>query len=85
LQNVVEPEDPVLQENPDLSKNEIKQVDWAVDGADVSVTRTVMKDGQVYIQDTYNTHYIPWRAVYEYGPGTDQLKLLKKLGLPPFN
>jgi vancomycin resistance protein YoaR len=85
LQNIVEPDDPVLQENPDLSKNEIKQVDWAVDGADISVTRTVMKDGQVYIQDTYNTHYIPWRAVYEYGPGTDQLKLLKKLGLPPFN
>jgi vancomycin resistance protein YoaR len=85
LQNIVEPDDPVLQENPDLSKNEIKQVDWAVDGADISVTRTVMKDGQVYIQDTYNTHYIPWRAVYVYGPGTDQLKLLKKLGLPPFN
>lgn len=84
LQNIVEPEEPVFQENPDLAKNEIKQVDWEVAGADITVTRTVIKDGQVYIQDTFNTHYMPWRAVYEYGPGTDPIKLMKKLGLPLF-
>lgn len=70
LQNVVEPPDPLYQKNPDLAKGEIKQVDWAVQGADVSVDRTVMRDGKVYFTDQYDTHYMPWRAVFEYGPGT---------------
>ncbi len=70
LQNVVEPPDPLYQENPDLAQGEINQVDWAVEGADVSVDRTVMRDGKVYFTDQYNTHYLPWRAVFEYGPGT---------------
>ncbi len=70
LQNIVDPPEPVYQENPDLAKNEVKQVDWGVAGADVSVTRTVMRDGQVYFTDTFNTHYLPWADVYEYGPGT---------------
>jgi vancomycin resistance protein YoaR len=70
LQNIVEPPDPLYQENPDLAQGEINQVDWAVEGADVSVDRTVMRDGKVYFTDQYNTHYLPWRAVFEYGPGT---------------
>jgi vancomycin resistance protein YoaR len=71
LQNVVEPPDPLYTENPDLAKDEIKQVDWAVDGADVTVTRTVTRDGVVIHDDVFNTHYMPWQAKYEYGPGTD--------------
>jgi vancomycin resistance protein YoaR len=70
LQNIVEPEEAVYQENPDLDKGEINQIDWAVDGADVTVTRTVLRDGQVYLEDAFHTHYLPWRDVYEYGPGT---------------
>jgi hypothetical protein len=70
VQNVVEPDEPLYQENPDLDDGELKQVDWEVNGADVTVTRTVYQDGEVYLQDEYVTHYIPWRAVYEYGPGT---------------
>jgi vancomycin resistance protein YoaR len=71
LQNVVEPPDPLYEENPDLAQGEIKQVDWAVDGADVTVTRTVTRDGVVIHDDVFNTHYMPWQAKYEYGPGTD--------------
>ncbi|MDD2696041.1 MAG: VanW family protein [Anaerolineales bacterium] len=82
LQNIVEPEEPIFQENPELDENEVKQVDWEVEGADVTVTRTVMRDGQVYLQDQFYTHYMPWRAVYEYGPGTKVIKL-KKLLLQP--
>jgi vancomycin resistance protein YoaR len=70
LQNTVDPPDPLYQENPDLSKGEIKQVDWEVQGADVTVSRTVTRDGQVYFQDEFSTHYMPWQSVYEYGPGT---------------
>ncbi|MGW8250272.1 MAG: VanW family protein [Anaerolineales bacterium] len=70
LQNVEDPPEPQYQENPDLDKGEIRQVDWEAAGADVTVFRTVYKDGQVYLEDQYATHYMPWRAVYEYGPGT---------------
>lgn len=71
LENIVEPPTPLYTENPDLDKDEIKQVDWAVDGADVSITRTVTRDGSVIHDDVFNTHYLPWQAKYEYGPGTD--------------
>jgi vancomycin resistance protein YoaR len=70
-QNVVEPPDPLYEVNPDLEKGEIKQVDWEAEGADVSVTRTVYNgSGDVLYQDTFSTHYMPWRSVYQYGPGT---------------
>jgi vancomycin resistance protein YoaR len=75
LQNVKEPPKPVYEENSDLAKGEVKQVDWEVEGADVTVTRTVTRDGKVLYDDTFSTHYMPWRAVYEYGPGTK--------GMPP--
>ncbi len=71
LQNIVEPPDPLYEENPELTKGEIKQVDWAVEGADVSVTRTVTRNGQVLYQDVFTTHYMPWRDIFQYGPGTE--------------
>jgi vancomycin resistance protein YoaR len=66
--NVVPAPSPLFEENPELKKNEMKQVDWAANGADVSVTRTVWKDGAVYFQDTITTHYEPWQAICQYGP-----------------
>ncbi len=70
LQNKEEPPKPLYEENPSLKKGEIRQVDWAVEGADVTVTRTVIRNGAVIHEDVFTTHYAPWRAVYEYGPGT---------------
>jgi len=75
LTNRKDPPNPQYIENPKLAKGEIKQVDWAVEGANVTVSRTVYRDGEVLFKDTYVTHYKPWRAVCEYGPGTD--------GMPP--
>lgn len=66
--NIVSAPSPLFEENPELSKNEMKQVDWSANGADVSVTRTVWKNGAVYFQDTITTHYEPWQAVCQYGP-----------------
>jgi len=77
LTNKKNPPDPEYIENPDLAEGEIKQVDWAVEGADVTVTRVVYRDGKVLFKDTFTTHYKPWRAVCEYGPGTE--------GMPPKN
>jgi vancomycin resistance protein YoaR len=75
LKNKQDPPDPVYQENASLAKGEIKQVDWAVDGADVSISRYVYRDGELFYEDAFGTHYEPWRAVCEYGPGTQ--------GMPP--
>ncbi|MBM3121754.1 MAG: hypothetical protein FJZ97_06165 [Chloroflexi bacterium] len=69
--NVVEAPEPLYKENDDLPEGKIKQVDWEADGADVTVTRSVLRDGQVLHKDVIRTHYLPWRAIYEYGPGTE--------------
>jgi vancomycin resistance protein YoaR len=66
--NIAPAPEPLFEENPELNKNEMKQVDWAANGADVSVTRTVWKNGAVYFQDTVTTHYEPWQAICQYGP-----------------
>jgi vancomycin resistance protein YoaR len=73
--NVVEAPEPLYNENPELPAGKIRQVDWAADGADVTVYRTVKRNGEIYIQDTIYTNYRPWQAIYEYGPGTE--------GMPP--
>jgi vancomycin resistance protein YoaR len=70
LQNIVEPPEPLYQENPELAKGEMRQVDWEAQGADVTVYRKVYRDGQVYLEDHFSTHYMPWQAIYEVGPGT---------------
>jgi vancomycin resistance protein YoaR len=75
LQNVVPAPEEVFRENPDLSKDETKQVEWAADGADITHTRHVYRDGQLLFQDSYYTHFEAWGAVTEYGPGTDVAKL----------
>lgn len=73
--NIVEAPKARYQENPELEKGEVDQIDWEAEGADVTVDRTVRKDGEILFQDSFYTHYEPWRAIYEYGPGTE--------GMPP--
>lgn len=69
--NVVEAPEPLYRENPDLPQGTIKQVDYAADGADVSVTRTVYRNDLVHFSDAFYTHFQPWQAIFEYGPGTE--------------
>ncbi len=68
LTNVVPAPPPLFEVNPELRKNEMKQVDWAANGADVTITRTVLRGGALYFQDEFTTPYQPWQAVCEYGP-----------------
>jgi vancomycin resistance protein YoaR len=75
LKNKVDPPDPHYIENPELKKGEVVKVDWAVEGADVTINRTVTRNGETLFEDVYTTHYVPWREVWEYGPGTK--------GMPP--
>jgi vancomycin resistance protein YoaR len=77
VQNVVPAPEPLYEEDPTLAAGQIKQVDYAADGADVAITRVIMRDGaQVNSgEPPLTTHYQPWRAVFNYGPGTE--------GIPP--
>jgi vancomycin resistance protein YoaR len=59
---------PMFEVNSDLRKNEMKQVDWSANGADVTVNRTVMRGGAVLFTDQFTTHYEPWQAICQYGP-----------------
>ncbi|HOW91275.1 MAG TPA: VanW family protein [Anaerolineaceae bacterium] len=71
--NITDPPEPLYRENPKLDKGVVKQVDWAAEGANVVVRRTVTRNGAILYNDTFNTNYQPWRAIYEYGPGTENM------------
>jgi vancomycin resistance protein YoaR len=71
--NIVEAPEPLYRENPDLEKGEIEQVDYEADGADINITRTVYKDDRVHFSDSFFTRFRPWQAVFEYGPGTEDI------------
>jgi vancomycin resistance protein YoaR len=68
--NKTEAPEPLYKENPDLPKGEIRQIEWEADGLDVIVDRTVIRDDQILYEDRFITNYQPWRAIFEYGPGT---------------
>lgn len=71
ISNEVEAPEPLYRENDALQEGEIEQVDYEADGMNVIVYRTVLRSGETLHQDTFRTNYRPWRAIYEYGPGTD--------------
>jgi vancomycin resistance protein YoaR len=77
-QDVVPAPEPRFEESDELKAGQIRQVDWAANGADVAVTRTVWKNGAVYFSDEFKTHYEPWRAVCEVAPGTEDPERLAK-------
>lgn len=55
------------QDDPNLPKGEVKQVDFPAWGANVSFTRKVEKDGQEIINETWRSNYKAWQAVYLVG------------------
>lgn len=73
FENEVESRPDLWEYNEELASGETKQVDWAVDGADVTVTREVYNFEGVlmYGTETFVSHYIPWQNIYQYGPDVD--------------
>jgi vancomycin resistance protein YoaR len=69
VENVVAHPPDKYEEDPTLPAGVTKQVDYAVDGADVTVNRTVTLNGQVISQDRIFTKYQPWQAVFMVGTG----------------
>lgn len=53
--------------NPEMRPGTSRQVDWAADGFELYITRTIKDAGGVRIDKT-STVYEPWQAVYEVGP-----------------
>ena len=58
---------PLYEDDPELPVGVTKQVDFAAPGANVQFTRTVTRNGEILIDETYNSRYSPWRAVYKVG------------------
>ncbi len=69
--NIVQPPEPKYYRNNELNEGEIKQVDWEAEGSDIQVDRWIYKNGALASNDQFLTHYEPWGAVYEIGPGVD--------------
>lgn len=64
------PEEDVWEYDPNLPDGVVEQIDTAVEGADVTVQRTVYNaDGEIIIDESVKSHYIPYPNVYRYGPG----------------
>ena len=82
-QNVVPAPKAEFKVNPDLKPGQITQTDYAANGADIDVKRTVLKDGGVYFQDEFQTHYEAWKAVCEYAPGINDPEKQAKRQEPP--
>jgi vancomycin resistance protein YoaR len=57
----------VRQDDPTLPKGEIRQTEHAAYGANVQFKRTVTRNGQVLINETFKSIYRPWAAVYLVG------------------
>lgn len=71
-ENVVQPNPDIWELNEELEVGEIEQVDWAVEGANVTVGRSVFNtSGDLIRQDTFVSNYIPWQNIYQYGPGAE--------------
>lgn len=58
--------------DPNVPPGTVQQVDWAVEGADISVRRIVYNfNDEVILDDTFNSHYIPNPNVFHYGDGVE--------------
>ncbi|HTP11721.1 MAG TPA: VanW family protein, partial [Anaerolineae bacterium] len=69
IENVVPHPEDKIEEDPTLPAGTRQQVDYAADGADVTVKRTVTRGGQVISEDQVFTRYQPWQAVFKVGTG----------------
>lgn len=62
--NRIPPLPDIYQDDPTLQKGTVKQIDFGAEGAKVSFTRQVTKDGSTIISDKFVSNFQPWRAVY---------------------
>lgn len=61
------PPESLYEDDPNLKKGVVQQVDFAAWGATSTFTRTVKKGNDVLFTDTFTSKYQPWRAVFRVG------------------
>ncbi|UCC53550.1 MAG: VanW family protein [Anaerolineaceae bacterium] len=73
FENVVPaPEVDTWEYDPDLPPGTVEWIDSAVEGSDVTVNRTVYNaDGEIILDESVKSHYIPYPNVFRYGPGVE--------------
>lgn len=59
--------EPLYEEDPNLPVGVTQQIDFAAAGASVQFSRTVTRNGEVLIDETFSSRYSPWRAVFKVG------------------
>lgn len=66
------PTEDVWEYDPDLPPGTVEQIDTAVEGARVAIDRTVRNaEGEIILDETVVSNYIPYPNVYHYGPGVE--------------
>lgn len=74
VRNEEPPPPPIYRANPNLSLGEIRQVDYAVAGAEVFVYRTIYQDDEIIVdREEFYSRYIPWPNQYEVAPDDDRI------------
>lgn len=64
ISNIVPHGPTIYEESAEMAPGQTRQVDFAVDGADVTIRRYVYRDGELLSEDTFFSRYYPWQAVY---------------------
>ncbi len=67
ITNQTPPPPELRQDDPTLPKGTVKQVDFAASGANVTFSRTVTRNDETLIKETFRSNYRPWQAVYLVG------------------
>lgn len=73
FENIVPaPTEDIWELDEELELGTVTQIDWATEGADVTVQRIVYNaNGDEIINELFTSHYIPYANVYHYGPGVN--------------
>lgn len=64
ISNVSSAPPDLYQDDPTLPVGTVKQVDFAAPGARSVFSRTVTRNGETIIKDTFVSNYKPWQAVF---------------------
>ncbi len=67
VENVVKHGPAIYTDDPTLKKGVTKQIDFEHDGADVTVWRKILVNGQVVKREKFFSRYEPWVARYLVG------------------
>jgi vancomycin resistance protein YoaR len=74
IRNVTPAPPPQYHANAALTPGQVRQIDYAVSGADVYVYRTVYEGDRVIIDnEEFHSHYVPWSDQYEVAPGDSRI------------